>query len=132
MPKGDFPISEPSYPKPKKLLDQLGEVIRIKHHSYSTEKTYVHWVKHEFSEVFKGNPLRLVTIAITEWTRHMTNVFMTLAVFIFAHRQKSLDSTMQTGYLDLNFEHIYLLFVGIKTAHLSSERRAWISRALCH
>jgi integron integrase len=45
MPKGDFPMSEPSLPKPKKLLDQLRDAIRIKHYSYSTEKTYVHWAK---------------------------------------------------------------------------------------
>lgn len=32
-------------PKSKKLLDQLRDAIRIKHYSYSTEKTYVHWAK---------------------------------------------------------------------------------------
>ena len=31
--------------KPKTLLDQLRDAIRIKHYSYSTEKTYVHWAK---------------------------------------------------------------------------------------
>jgi integron integrase len=35
----------PSSPKPIKLLDQLRDAIRIKHYSYSTEKTYVHWAK---------------------------------------------------------------------------------------
>lgn len=35
----------PSSSKPNKLLDQLPDAIRIKHYSYSTEKTYVHWVK---------------------------------------------------------------------------------------
>jgi hypothetical protein len=29
-------MPEPSSPKPKKLLDQLREAIRIKHYSYST------------------------------------------------------------------------------------------------
>jgi integron integrase len=29
--------------RPRKLLDQLRDVIRLKHYSYSTEKTYVHW-----------------------------------------------------------------------------------------
>lgn len=33
-----------STPKPRKLLDQLRDAIRLKHYSYSTEKTYVHWV----------------------------------------------------------------------------------------
>ncbi len=35
----------PSSSKPKKLLDQLRDAIRIKHYSYSTKKTYVHWAK---------------------------------------------------------------------------------------
>jgi integron integrase len=29
--------------RPRKLLDQLRDAIRLKHYSYSTEKTYVHW-----------------------------------------------------------------------------------------
>jgi integron integrase len=37
-------MSTPSEP-PKKLLDQVREVIRIKHYSYRTEETYVHWIK---------------------------------------------------------------------------------------
>ena len=32
-------------PKPKKLLNQIRDVIRLKHYSYSTEKTYVHWAR---------------------------------------------------------------------------------------
>ena len=31
--------------KPKKLFDQLRDTIRLKHYSYSTEKTYVHWTR---------------------------------------------------------------------------------------
>ncbi|WP_245541256.1 phage integrase N-terminal SAM-like domain-containing protein [Sulfurimonas hongkongensis] len=30
----------------KKLLDIVREKIRLKHYSYSTEKNYVHWIKH--------------------------------------------------------------------------------------
>ncbi len=30
----------------KKLLDLVREKIQFKHYSYSTEKTYVHWIKH--------------------------------------------------------------------------------------
>jgi len=32
-------------PRPKKLLDQLREVIRLKHYAYRTKETYVQWVK---------------------------------------------------------------------------------------
>ncbi|MFE1745678.1 phage integrase N-terminal SAM-like domain-containing protein [Coleofasciculus sp. H7-2] len=31
--------------RPKKLLDQLREVIRLKHYAYRTEETYVQWVR---------------------------------------------------------------------------------------
>lgn len=38
-------MSEQPTPKFKKLLDQLRDAIRLKHYSYSTEKTYVRWAK---------------------------------------------------------------------------------------
>lgn len=30
---------------PRKLLDQLRDVIRLKHYSYRTEETYVDWIR---------------------------------------------------------------------------------------
>ena len=30
----------------KKLLDIVRDKVRLKHYSMSTEKTYVHWIKH--------------------------------------------------------------------------------------
>jgi integron integrase len=33
-----------STPRPKKLLDQVRDVIRLKHYSYRTEQTYVQWI----------------------------------------------------------------------------------------
>jgi site-specific recombinase XerD len=32
-------------PKPKKLLDQVRDAIRLKNYAYSTEKTYVDWIE---------------------------------------------------------------------------------------
>ncbi|WP_416336349.1 phage integrase N-terminal SAM-like domain-containing protein [Calothrix sp. UHCC 0171] len=31
---------------PKKLMEEVQDVIRLKHYSYSTEKTYVSWIRH--------------------------------------------------------------------------------------
>jgi integron integrase len=31
--------------RPKKLLDQVRDVIRLKHYSYRTEQSYVHWIR---------------------------------------------------------------------------------------
>ena len=36
----------------KKLLDLVRDKVRFKHYSYSTERTYVHWIKHYI--VFHG------------------------------------------------------------------------------
>lgn len=33
---------------PKKLLEQVSDVIRLKHYSYKTEKSYISWIKHRF------------------------------------------------------------------------------------
>lgn len=32
-------------PRPKKLLDQVQDVITLKHYSHSTGQTYAHWIK---------------------------------------------------------------------------------------
>lgn len=32
-------------PRPKKLLEQVSDVIRLKHYSYKTEKSYINWIK---------------------------------------------------------------------------------------
>jgi hypothetical protein len=31
--------------RPRKLLDQVRDALRVKHYAYSTEKTYVHWIR---------------------------------------------------------------------------------------
>ena len=30
---------------PKKLLEQVSDIIRLKHYSYKTEKSYINWIK---------------------------------------------------------------------------------------
>ena len=31
--------------RPKKLLDQVREKLRVKHYAYRTEKTYIFWIR---------------------------------------------------------------------------------------
>jgi len=38
-------VSQEQPKKPRKLLDQLRDAIRIRHYSFKTEKTYVFWAK---------------------------------------------------------------------------------------
>jgi integron integrase len=43
----------------KKLLDLVRDKIRFKHYSYSTERTYVHWIKHYILFHDKKHPLEM-------------------------------------------------------------------------
>jgi hypothetical protein len=31
--------------RPRKLLDQVRDTIRLKHYSYRTEQSYIHWIR---------------------------------------------------------------------------------------
>lgn len=48
----------------KKLLDLVRDKIRFKHYSYSTEKTYVHWIKHYILFHHKKHPIEMGKIEI--------------------------------------------------------------------
>jgi len=41
----------------KKLLDVVRDKIRFKHYSYSTERTYIHWIKHYILFHHKKHPI---------------------------------------------------------------------------
>ena len=45
--------------KKKKLLDTIRDKIRFKHYSYSTEKTYIHWIKHYIFFHNKKHPVEM-------------------------------------------------------------------------
>ncbi len=61
----------PSSTKPKKLLDQLRDAIRIKHYSYSTEKTYVHWAKRYILFHNKRHPAEMGALEIEAFLSHL-------------------------------------------------------------
>lgn len=48
----------------KKLLDLVRDKIRFKHYSYSTERTYVHWIKHYILFHNKKHPLEMGKVEI--------------------------------------------------------------------
>jgi integron integrase len=41
----DATLSSSNSPRPKKLLDQVRDAIRLKHYSYRTEEAYVNWIR---------------------------------------------------------------------------------------
>ena len=38
-------VSQPAPPKPKLLLDQVRDILRLKHYSFRTEESYVAWIR---------------------------------------------------------------------------------------
>jgi hypothetical protein len=54
-------------PRPRKLLDQVRDAIRVKHYSYSTEKTYVHWIRRFILFHNKCHPAEMATAEVTQF-----------------------------------------------------------------
>jgi hypothetical protein len=52
-------------PRPRKLLDQVRDAIRVKHYSYSTEKTYVYWIRRFILFHNKRHPGEMGTKEVT-------------------------------------------------------------------
>ena len=51
----------------KKLLDIVRDKIRLKHYSYSTERTYIHWIKHYILFHNKQHPKDMAKPEIEEY-----------------------------------------------------------------
>jgi site-specific recombinase XerD len=56
---------------PKKLLDVVREVIRLKHYSYRTEQTYVKWIKRYLLYHDKKHPREMGTQEIQDFLTHL-------------------------------------------------------------
>lgn len=50
---------EPPQKPAKKLLDQVREVLRLRHYSHATEKTYVFWIRRYILFHQKRHPLEM-------------------------------------------------------------------------
>lgn len=66
----DIPVYIPE--KPVKFIDQLRQFIRFKNLSYSTEKTYVHWVVRFIRFHDKKHPLDLGSSEIEAFLSHLS------------------------------------------------------------
>jgi hypothetical protein len=55
----------------KKLLDVVRDKIRFKHYSYSTEKTYVGWIKQYIFFHDKKHPLEMGKIEIEKFLTYL-------------------------------------------------------------
>jgi len=57
----------------RKLLNQVRDVIRVKHYSYQTEKSYVHWIKHLILFHCKRRPKDIGKLEIEQYLTHLIN-----------------------------------------------------------
>ncbi len=64
-------MNDQSTPKSRKLLDQIRDAIRLKHYSYSTEKTYVHWAKRYILFHNKRHPAEMGAAEIEAFLTHL-------------------------------------------------------------
>ncbi len=56
---------------PKKLLEQVSDVIRLKHYSYKTEKSYINWIKRYILFHNKRHPKEMGGREIEEFLTHL-------------------------------------------------------------
>jgi site-specific recombinase XerD len=64
-------MSDQSAPKSRKLLDQIRDAIRLKHYSYRTEKTYVHWARRYILFHNKRHPATMGAPEIEAFLTHL-------------------------------------------------------------
>ena len=58
-------------PTPKKLLDRVRDAIRLRHYAYSTEKTYVYWLKRFVLYHNERHPLEMGEKEISEFLTYL-------------------------------------------------------------
>jgi integron integrase len=53
------------------LLDQVRDVLRVKHYSYRTEQTYVHWIRRFILFHNKRHPSEMSTAEVSQFLTHL-------------------------------------------------------------
>ena len=99
-------VSSPAGPgKPKKLLEQMQDVMRLKHYSLRTERTYSDWVVRFIRFHGKRHPRELGNAEVTEFLTHLArdgdvaastqNQALSALLFLYKHVLKE-----EIGWLD--------------------------------
>ncbi len=58
-------------PQPKKLLDQVRDLIRIKHYAYKTEQSYVQWIRRYMLFHDKRHPKEMGVAEVEAFLTHL-------------------------------------------------------------
>jgi GR25 family glycosyltransferase involved in LPS biosynthesis len=64
-------LIEPIEPRPKKLLEQARDILRIKHYSYRTEESYLAWMRRYILFHNKRHPKEMGSIEIEAFLSHL-------------------------------------------------------------
>ena len=83
--------------RPKKLLERVSDAIRLKHYSYRTEQTYIHWIKRY---IFFHNTRHPLEMGVPEIEAFLTHL---------AVEQKVSASTQNQALSALLFLYRYVL-----------------------
>lgn len=57
--------------RPKKLLEQVRDVMRVKHYSYRTEQTYVYWIRRFILFHHKRHPIEMGVAEVTQFLTYL-------------------------------------------------------------
>ncbi|MDX2271422.1 MAG: integron integrase [Cyanobacteriota bacterium] len=103
-----MPFGGEVQPPPRKLLDKVRDVIRVKHYSYQTEKAYVQWIRRFILFHNKRHPREMGGIEVNAFLTHLAvseNVAAStqnqaLSAILFLYRE-----VVQTE-LDLNLDAV--------------------------
>jgi integron integrase len=71
MPDMTAMLSDKSSQNKPKLLDQVRDVIRLKHFSIRTEQTYIHWIRRFILFHHKRHPRDMAETEVTEFLTHL-------------------------------------------------------------
>ena len=58
-------------PRPRKLLDQVSDLLRVKHYSYRTEQTYIQWIRRYILFHNKTHPKDMGSAEIEAFLTHL-------------------------------------------------------------
>ena len=59
--------------KPRRLIDQVRDRIRVKHYSICTEQTYVDWIKRYIVYFGKRHPAELSAVHVERFLSHLAS-----------------------------------------------------------
>jgi len=71
MPDMTATLSDKSSQNKSKLLDQVRDVIRLKHFSIQTEQSYIHWIRRFILFHHKRHPRDMAETEVTEFLTHL-------------------------------------------------------------